>query len=268
MSDYLDGLENRSLYILREVRARLRNPAILWSMGKDSTTLLNLCRKAFFGVVPFPVIHLDTSYKFPEMYQFRDHWAKEWGLNLLVVKNQEALQQGMGPDHGALECCTQLKTNALKQAVHSYGFDGLLLAIRWDEHGVRAKERFFSPRDAQSNWSHGHQPTELWGRFPATTASDGGHLRIHPMLHWKELDVWEYMLKENLPANPLYFAANGKRYRSLGCQTCTVPMTSQAQSVADIVDELRSTRSAERAGRMLDKERVFIMQKLRSLGYM
>ncbi len=268
MSEYLDDLENRSIYVIREVRARLGNPAILWSMGKDSTTLLTLCRKAFFGVVPFPVIHLDTSYKFPEMYGFRDYWAKEWGLNLLVVKNEEALGLGVGPSMGALECCNQLKTNALRQAVKKFGFDGLLLAIRWDEHGVRAKERFFSPRDAGSAWLHGEQPAELWGRFPAAAATDGGHLRVHPMLHWRELDVWEYVRRNGVPANPLYFARDGKRYRSLGCHTCTVPVESQAATLSEIVDELRCTRSAERAGRMLDKERAFIMQKLRSLGYM
>lgn len=265
---YLTELENRTLYVLREVKARLRNPAILWSMGKDSTTLLNLCRKAFFGTVPFPVLHLDTSFKFPEMYQFRDHWAKQWGLNLLVVRNEEALEQGVNPASGALHCCTQLKTNALKLAVRNYGFDGLLLAIRWDEHGVRAKERFFSPRNADSNWAHGQQPTELWDRFPVAQSTASGHLRIHPMLHWREVDVWHYILQENLPANPLYFADQGKRYRSLGCQTCTVPMDSNASTVAEIVHELQTTRSAERAGRLLDKERVFIMQKLRSLGYM
>jgi sulfate adenylyltransferase subunit 2 len=265
---FLDGLEARSIFTLREVRARLTNPAVLWSMGKDSTTLLHLCRKAFFGRVPFPVLHLDTGHKFPEMYAFRDRLAREWDLDLRVVRNQQALDAGVGPARGALECCTRLKTGALKQALEQHRFDGLLLAIRWDEHGVRAKERVFSPRDAESAWDYDHQPCELWARFPTTPATPGGHVRVHPLLHWREVDVWEYVLREGLPVNPLYFARDGRRFRSLGCEPCTVPIQSQAADVAAIVDELKRVRTAERAGRLLDKERAFIMQKLRAMGYM
>jgi sulfate adenylyltransferase subunit 2 len=266
LPDDLRALESRTIYILREIRAEARRPAILWSMGKDSTALLHLCRKAFFGEIPFPVIHLDTTFKIPEMYAFRTELAARWGLDLRVATNQAAMDEGMGPTRGAEACCTALKTEPLKRVIAEHRFDALLLAIRRDEHGVRGKERVFSPRDRDGRWDYLQQPLEMWDTVPPIP--DDNHLRVHPMLQWTELDVWRYTATEGIPVSPLYFARDGLRYRSLGCGPCTVAVESQATSIPEIVTELRSTRTAERAGRLQDKERAFVMQKLRSMGYM
>lgn len=263
----LKDLENRTIYILRETYADFNRPAVLWSMGKDSTTMLWLCRKAFFGKIPFPVIHIDTGYKFKQMYQFREELAREWGLDLLIARNEEACKEGVGPETGKLECCTMLKTEALKQILEKHGFDALILAIRRDEHGIRAKERYFSPRDEEFKWDYRDQPLEMWDQFQGLVG-EGFHMRIHPILHWRELDVWEYVKMEGIPINPMYFARNGQRYRSLGCEPCTLPVESNAATIEEIVEELRTTRVAERSGRAQDKEKSFTMQKLRALGYM
>ncbi len=262
----LKALEDRSIYILRELRAEARRPAILWSMGKDSTALLQLCRRAFFGEVPFPVLHMDTTLKLPQMYAFREELTERWRLDLRVVSNQQALDAGMGPAEGAEACCSALKTAPLQQAVSEQGYDALLLAIRRDEHGVRGKERVFSPRDEDGRWDYLQQPLELWDTVPEI--ADGTHLRVHSMLHWTEVDVWRYTGAAQVPVNPLYFSRDGRRYRSLGCGPCTIAVDSEAASIPEIVAELRETRTAERAGRVQDKERAFVMQKLRSLGYM
>ncbi len=266
--DRLSELENRSIYIIREAYSQFDRLAALWSVGKDSTTLLWLCKKAFFGRIPFPVIHIDTTHKFPEMYTFRDELVKEWGLDLLVARNEEALAAGVGP-HGEskLECCDALKTQALKQFIAQNRFEGLLLGIRRDEHGIRAKERYFSPRDRQFRWNYEDQPPELWDQY-TTEADEEFHLRVHPVLEWRELDIWRYVRRENLPVNQLYFAKNGKRYRSLGCQTCCAPVDSEASTIDEIIAEIETGRTAERAGRAQDKEDAYTMQKLRSLGYM
>ena len=263
----LKDLENRTIYILRETYADFNRPAVLWSMGKDSTTMLWLCRKAFFGKIPFPVIHIDTGYKFKQMYQFREELAREWGLDLLIARNEEACKVGVGPETGKLECCTMLKTEALKQTLEKHGFDALILAIRRDEHGIRAKERYFSPRDEEFKWDYRDQPLEMWDQFQGLVG-EGFHMRIHPILHWRELDVWEYVKMEGIPVNPMYLARNGQRYRSLGCEPCTLPVESNAATIEEIVEELRTTRVAERSGRAQDKEKSFTMQKLRALGYM
>ena len=263
----LKDLENQSLYILREAYAEFEKPAVLWSTGKDSTAALWLCRKAFFGKIPFPVIHIDTGYKFKQMYEFRDRIAREWGLDLIVAQNEEALKGGAGPKDGKFECCTILKTEALKECLDEHGFDALILAIRRDEHGIRAKERYFSPRDEQFKWDYRDQPLEMWDQFQGL-AQKGTHMRIHPILHWRELDVWEYVRQEKMPVNQMYFAKDGKRYRSLGCEPCTLPIESDAVTMDEIVQELRETKIAERSGRAQDKERAFTMQKLRALGYM
>lgn len=263
----LKDLENKSLYIMREALSQFKRPAVLWSMGKDSTAVLWLCKKAFYGQIPFPVIHIDTTYKFAEMYSFRDALAREWGLDLIVAKNEEAIAEGVGPENGAIECCTRLKTQALMKCLDENGFDALILAIRRDEHGIRAKERYFSPRDGDFKWDYRDQPLEMWDQYQGISDPDA-HVRVHPILHWRELDVWEYMRRENLPANPMYFAKNGKRYRSLGCEPCTSPVSSSAATIDEIVSELRETRVAERSGRAQDKEKAFAMQKLRALGYM
>lgn len=258
-------LENKSIYIIREAYAEFKNLASLWSMGKDSTALLWLIRKAFFGKIPFPIIHIDTGYKFPQMYKFRDKLAKEWGFNLQVARNEEAIKKGVSHDIGNLECCTQLKTDALKMFLDKYKFEGLFLAIRRDEHAIRAKERYFSPRDDDFKWDYKDQPLEMWEKFQRVLS---GHLRIHPILHWREIDIWRYLKAEGIPVNPLYFARDGRRYRSLGCTTCTVPIESNAATIDDIIKELETTKRAEREGRSQDKEKTFMMQKLRALGYM
>ncbi len=263
----LQELENKSIYIIREAYAEFKRPAVLWSTGKDSTATLWLCRKAFFGKIPFPVIHIDTSYKFKEMYVFRDNLAKEWGLDLIVTQNKEAVKDGVSPKEGKFECCTKLKTQALMQLLAERKFDALILAIRRDEHGIRAKERYFSPRDSDFRWNYKDQPLEMWDQYQSIT-EDKTHTRVHPILHWRELDVWEYVQQEKLPMNPMYFARNGKRYRSLGCEPCTFPIDSNAKTIDEIVEELRVSKVAERSGRAQDKEKSFTMQKLRALGYM
>ncbi|HHL40091.1 MAG TPA: sulfate adenylyltransferase subunit 2 [Deltaproteobacteria bacterium] len=266
--DHLSALENKSIFIIREAYYRFRNIAMLWSVGKDSTTLLWLCRKAFFGRIPFPVIHIDTGYKFPEMYRFRDEYARKWGLNLIVGRNEEKIAEGMGPDKGAkLDCCNELKTNALKQTIAKYGIDALLLGIRRDEHGIRAKERVFSPRDDDFKWNYEDQPAELWDQYKSTAAEDN-HFRIHPILHMTELDIWRYIRRENIPLSELYLARDGKRYRSLGCVPCCGPVESTASNVDEIIYEIEHSTTSERAGRAQDKEDAYTMQKLRSLGYM
>lgn len=264
----LRELENTTIYILREAYRKHRRLAFLWSMGKDSTTLLWMARKAFFGRLPFPVLHVDTSYKFPQMYEYRRRMTREWGLDLIVHRNEEALAAGMGPaNHSTLECCNALKTQALRQAIERYDFEALLLGIRRDEHGIRAKERVFSPRDEDFRWNYLDQPPELWDLYQARS-SEMQHLRVHPLLHWREVDIWEYVRAEGVPLPDLYFATSGTRYRSIGCRTCCRPFESSAATVAEVIAELRDATEGERAGRAQDKEDEATMQKLRALGYM
>jgi len=265
--NYLDELEAQSIYVMREAYAQFRRIAILWSIGKDSTTLLWMARKAFFDRLPFPVVHIDTSYKFKEIYEFRDRIAREWRLDLRIARNERALEEGMGPNIGKLECCSALKTDALKSALDRHGFRAILLGIRRDEHGIRAKERYFSPRDRDFSWDYGNQPAELWDQYQSRVASED-HIRVHPMLHWTEQDVWEYVERESMPVVGLYFAKDGRRYRSIGCECCCAAVPSSAETLPGIVEELRTTTTSERAGRAQDKESAYIMQKLRSLGYM
>ncbi len=264
--DRLDQLEAQSIYIIREAYYHYKNIALLWSIGKDSTTLAWLCRKAFFGKIPFKALHIDTSYKFKEMYEFRDEYSKKWGFDLVVSRNEEALAAGMNCAK-KLECCTALKTEGLKMAIAKYGFEALLLGIRRDEHGVRAKERIFSPRNEQFQWNYQDQPPELWDQYKSQ-AEENTHVRVHPLLGWTELDIWEYIRREQIPITDLYFSKNGKRYRSIGCTTCCNPVDSMASNVDEIIYELQHTNTSERAGRAQDKEDTYTMQKLRALGYM
>jgi len=236
-------------------------------MGKDSTTLLWITRKAFFGQIPFPVIHIDTGFKFQEIYAFRDRYTQEWGLDLVISHNAAAFRAGVHPEKGKFRCCHALKTEALKNCIASYKFKALLLAIRRDEHGIRAKERYFSPRDNGFKWNYQKQPVELWDLYQAKLNSEE-HFRIHPLLHWTELDTWKYIQREKIPVVPLYFAKNGLRYRSIGCQACCSPVNSRADTIRKIISELENTDIAERSGRAQDKEDAYTMQKLRSLGYM
>ncbi len=264
--DHLRELEAKSIYIIREAYAQNKNLAVLWSIGKDSTALLWLVRKAFFGKVPIPALHIDTTFKFPEMYKFRDHYAKEWNLDLLIAKNEEAIGKGMNYDNtDAFTCCHELKTVALQKSIKNLKLDGLFVGIRRDEHGIRAKERYFSERDDDFKWDYKNQPAEMWNLLHK---KEEGHLRIHPLLHWTELNIWQYIALEGIPINELYFSKNGRRYRSLGCMPITKNIESDAKDVWEIIEELKHTKLAERAGRAQDKEKAYVMQKLRSLGYM
>jgi len=268
--DCLDELESQSIFIMREARKKFSRLAMLWSVGKDSTTMICIARKAFYGRVPFPVIHIDTGKKFREMYEFRDRCVREWGLKLIIAQKTDADELGIGPDK-KIRCCDYRKTQALKDAIEQHRFEALILGIRRDEHGVRAKERVFSPRDQDFRWNYKDQAPELWDQYK-TKREGEQHLRIHPLLQWTELDVWEYIRRENLPINPLYFSgtrAAGKRFRSLGCETCTNPVESAASTVDEIIEEIKTNRNvSERSGRAQDKEEADAMQKLRALGYM
>ena len=266
-SDHLDKLENQSIFILREAYKKFKKLAMLWSIGKDSNVLLWLARKAFYGHCPIPLVHIDTSYKIPEMIEFRDKYAKEWNLNLIVGQNKQALAEGMNHTKGRIVCCTALKTNGLQQIMEQYDYKGLILGIRRDEESTRAKERYFSPRDKNFEWDFKDQPPELWDQFK-TNFDENTHIRIHPLLHWTEVNVWEYIKRENIPFVSLYFAKDGKRYRSLGCAPCTTPIVSNAKSVDDIIAELKATKTSERAGRAQDQEDTYAMQRLRAKGYM
>jgi sulfate adenylyltransferase subunit 2 len=266
---YLNELESKSIYIIREAYWQYKNNlALLWSMGKDSTTLLHLARKAFLGDIPIPVIHIDTSFKFKEIYKFRDKYAKKWRLNLVIAKNDAALETGVSADDDRFTCCSALKTEALKQLLASQKLKALLVGIRRDEHSIRAKERYFSPRDKEFKWDYQNQSPELWSEYYKTKQGEDSHLRIHPLLHWREIDIWRYIKQERLPVVNLYFSKRGKRYRSIGCGCCCEPVASSADNISKIIKEIQDTNISERSGRTQDKEKEYMMQKLRSLGYM
>lgn len=263
----LRELEGQASSIVYEAYKRFGRIAMLWSMGKDSTALLHLVRRTFRGKLPFSVVHIDTSYKFPEIYAFRDRLVKEWELPLRVVQAQESLDQGMNCQISRQKCCHALKTEPLAKYVHNEQIEALLLAIRRDEHAVRAKERVFSPRQADFSWDYHSQPPELWG-MAATSLHSGEHIRVHPLLEWTEEDVWEYIRRHKVPVLDLYYAHQGQRYRSVGCKCCCVPVAGEATGPSEVLAELRQKRQAERAGRAQDKENEYAMLKLRSLGYM
>ena len=263
--DHLDELEAQSIYIFREAFARLKKLALLWSLGKDSNVMIWLARKAFFGKVPFPALHVDTQKKFPEMYAFRDRYAKEWGLDLKVdyCPPIEEIDPTLPP---AARSAAR-KTEGLKLALAKYGFDGLIAGIRRDEEATRAKERVFSPRGLEGGWDVRDQPPEFWDHFNASVPQ-GAHLRVHPILHWTEEDIWAYTARENIPIIPLYLSKNGKRYRSLGDQDITNPVVSDASNIAEILAELKATKIPERAGRALDHETEDAFERLRVAGYL
>jgi sulfate adenylyltransferase subunit 2 len=292
--DQLDQLEHRSVHILREAYAAFRNLGMLWSIGKDSTVLLWLTRKAFFGHVPFPLIHIDTSFKIPEMIQYRDRLVAEWGLNLMYGQNEAALAADRTFPAGAVErmtCCSLLKTEALTRTLsgewpryrfnhvmkryerdsNTEPFTGVIVGARADEEGSRSKERYFSPRTDRNAWELGDQPPEFWNQYK-TDFAPGTHVRIHPLLDWTELNIWEYIAREAIPIVGLYFdRGDGVRYRSLGCGPCTQPVASTASTVADIIVELRSGRFAniaERSGRAQDAADGGGLETLRRDGYM
>src|SRR6266498_3129424 len=269
--DQLSKLENQSIYILREAFNKFEHLAMLWSIGKDSTVLLWLARKAFFGHVPFPLVHVDTSYKIPSMIEYRDRLCREWNLQLVVGRNEAVLKSGVTYPNGKatrVECCGTLKKDGLKQVLDQHHFTGVIVGVRRDEEPTRAKERYFSPRDKNMEWNVEDQPPELWDQFK-TDYDKGTHIRIHPLLHWTELNIWEYIERESIPVIPLYFAnEKGERYRSIGCAPCTFPIKSNAKTVRDIIEELRHTRTSERSGRAQDQESEDAFEKLRRDGYM
>jgi len=267
---HLDSLESQSVYILREAHRKFKRLAMLWSIGKDSSVLLWLARKAFFGHVPMPCVHVDTSYKIPEMIQFRDQKVKEWNVELVIGQNKAALAAGKTFPNGALtrvECCGLLKKDALQQVIEEKDYQAVIVGIRRDEEGTRAKERYFSPRDRNFEWNFKDQPPELWDQFK-TDFDPGTHIRIHPLLHWTEMNVWEYIEREKIPIVDLYFAKDGFRYRSLGCAPCTKPVPSQATTVAEIIEELKATKVSERSTRAQDQESEDAFERLRASGYM
>ncbi|MFA7674244.1 MAG: sulfate adenylyltransferase subunit CysD, partial [Clostridia bacterium] len=261
--DHLDKLEAKSIYIIREAYSCFKSLCMLWSIGKDSTVLLCLARKAFYGHVPFPLVHIDTHYKIPEMIKYRDDLAMKWDLDMIYGENKEALDKKLTfPDGNCthLECCKNLKTEALQHTLmgdwpryrlnHDTGkyeadlnnepYTGVIVGVRADEEGSRSKERYFSPRDVNNDWDIGDQPPEFWGQFK-TDFAPGTHLRIHPLLDWTELDIWEYIRRESVPVVSLYFdKGEGKRYRSLGCWPCTKCVESTAKDLDDIVEELKT----------------------------
>ena len=292
--DHLYELENRSVYILREAYANIKSLGMLWSMGKDSTVLLWLTRKAFFGHIPFPLIHIDTHFKIPEMIRYRDQMVQELHLNMIVGSNLEALEAKRTFPDGTLDrlsCCATLKTQALKQTLDGTGprfrfnhekgiyereerptpFTGVIVGGRADEEGSRSKERYFSARDEQNEWNITNQAPEFWNQFK-TEFAPGTSVRVHPLLDWTELDIWEYIRAENIPTVSLYYnQGDGKRYRSLGCYPCTFPVESEARNVDEIIKELsvgKFATIAERSGRAQDKDDGGSLETLRRGGYM
>ena len=226
-------LESQTEFILKEAKARFKKPVMLWAGGKDSTTMLTIARKAFSQLpkFPFPVMLIDTGYQFKETYEYMEKYAQEWKLNFIRFKNEKALKKGINPfttDH--FRCCNALKTEALSMAIKKYKFDAVLVGIRWDEHGVRGKESYFSWRD------------------------NPPHMRVHPILNWSEKEIWGYLKKNKIPYNPLYDRVEHGNliFRSIGCWPCTKPIPKE--------------RIEERGGRALDKEE--LMEDLRALGYM
>ncbi len=264
---HLDALEAETIYILREAFNKIDKLAMLWSFGKDSQAVLWMARRAFFGHVPFPVVHIDTSYEPPEMLLFRDRIAAQWRLDLVVGRNEAALAEGMNHTKGRITCCTALKTEALKQTIAAHGFTGIIAGIRRDEEGTRAKERVFSPRSAEGRYDSRNQPPEFWDQY-MTDFPKGTHVRVHPLLHWTEIDVWRYIQREEIPIPQMYFARNGKRFRSLGCRPITHPIESNASNIDEIITELESTKVGERAGRAQDHYERNAMQKLRAKGFL
>jgi sulfate adenylyltransferase subunit 2 len=261
----LDALEAQSIFIFREAFARIRPLALLWSLGKDSNVMIWLARKAFLGEIPFPVAHLDTGLEFDEAYAFRDTYAKEWNLNLIADSCPpiEATDPTLPP--GARVAAR--KSLGLAQTVERYGFSGIFAGIRRDEQATRAKERVFSPRGLDGTWDVRDQPPEFWDQFNADFPP-GTHIRIHPLLHWTELDIWRYIEREGIPVCELYFAKNGKRFRSLGEKGITEPFPSEASTIAEVIAELAATRTSERAGRTMDHESEDVFERLRAGGYL
>jgi sulfate adenylyltransferase subunit 2 len=293
---HLEALEAESIYILREAAAEFARPVMLYSIGKDSSVMLRLAQKAFFpGRIPFPLLHVDTSYKFPEMIEFRDRYTKEIGAELIVHQNREALAAGANPFAlGTQKCCGLLKTRALLDALEAGGFTAAFGGARRDEEKSRAKERVYSFRDAHGQWDPKNQRPELWNIFNSKI-DKGESIRVFPLSNWTELDIWLYIHAENIPIVPLYFARerevverNGSlvliyskdqllpgentklvscRMRSLGCMPCTGAIRSTADTVPKIIEEMFTFRRSERENRAIDHDEEGSMELKKREGY-
>ena len=294
--EHLRALEAESIFILREAAAEFARPVMLYSIGKDSSVMLRLAQKAFYpGRIPFPLLHIDTSYKFPEMIEFRDWYARHIGAELIVHTNQKALDEGANPySLGTQKCCGLLKTRALLDALAEGEFDAAFGGARRDEEKSRAKERVYSFRDAMGQWDPKNQRPELWNLFNSRHRK-GESIRIFPLSNWSELDVWLYIQKEQIPIVPLYFAKERKavvrghsvlllqtgvrllpgekpqpikcRMRSLGCVPCTGAIRSEADTVSKIIDEMVAFQRSERENRVIDHDEEGSMELKKREGY-
>jgi sulfate adenylyltransferase subunit 2 len=293
----LHRLEAEAIYIFREVAAEFRKPVLLYSIGKDSSVLLHLARKAFFpSPLPFPVLHIDTTWKFREMIRFRDETVARLGLKLIVHVNRDGMAEGVTPfTHGSSLYTHLMKTEALKQALTSHGFDAAFGGARRDEEKSRAKERVFSFRSASHVWDPKNQRPELWHIYNCRIAA-GESIRVFPLSNWTELDVWRYIEHQDIPVVPLYFAAPRPvversgglividderfplepderpvtrmvRFRTLGCYPLTAAVESGAATIADIVNEMAAAQTSERAGRLIDHDQSDSMEKKKREGY-
>ncbi|PVZ16095.1 MULTISPECIES: sulfate adenylyltransferase subunit CysD [unclassified Pseudomonas] len=298
---HLKQLEAESIHIIREVAAEFDNPVMLYSIGKDSAVMLHLARKAFFpGKLPFPVLHVDTRWKFQEMYKFRDQMVKDMNLDLLVHINPEGVEQNVNPfTHGSSKHTDIMKTQGLKQALDKYGFDAAFGGARRDEEKSRAKERVYSFRDSKHRWDPKNQRPELWNIYNGKV-NKGESIRVFPLSNWTELDIWQYIYLEGIPIVPLYFAAerpviekNGTllmidddrileylsdeekarivnkkvRFRTLGCYPLTGAVESEADTLTDIIQEMLLTRTSERQGRVIDHDAAGSMEDKKRQGY-
>jgi len=301
---HLNQLESESIHIMREVAAEFKNPVMLYSVGKDSSVMIRLAQKAFHpGPFPFPLMHIDTGYKFDEMYGFRDEFVKKIGARLIVERNEEWIARGAHPStFGVDKCCAYLKTQGLLNAIAKHGFDAAFGGARRDEEKSRAKERIFSLRDAFGQWDPKNQRPELWDIYN-TRLNDGESVRVFPLSNWTELDVWQYIRQENIPVVPLYFARKRKvinrngilipvenrtvamgrgnenkladytveetvcRFRSLGCIPCTGAVRSAAVSVDEIIAEVAAARKSERENRVIDLTSDSSMEQKKREGY-
>ncbi|AWB66736.1 sulfate adenylyltransferase subunit CysD [Saccharobesus litoralis] len=294
---HLKQLEAESIHIFREVAAEFENPVMLYSVGKDSSVLLHLARKAFYpGKIPFPLLHVDTGWKFREMIEFRDRMAKELDFELLVHQNPEGLAQGVGPfSHGSAVHTDIMKTQALKQALDKYGFDAAFGGARRDEEKSRAKERVYSFRDKKHRWDPKNQRPELWNIYNSKVAK-GESIRVFPLSNWTELDIWQYIYLENIQIPDLYFSKERPvvmrdgvkimvdddrmpleegekpdmemvRFRTLGCYPLTGAVNSEAATLPEIIQEMLLTTTSERQGRVIDSDSAGSMEKKKIEGY-
>ena len=294
---HLKQLEAESIHIIREVAAEFQNPVMLYSIGKDSSVMVRLAQKAFApGRLPFPLLHVDTTWKFRDMTRFRDEFCKANGFDLLVYTNREAADQGMNPfDYGSNKYTGIMKTEALKQALNKYGFDAAFGGARRDEEKSRAKERVYSFRDRLHQWDPKNQRPELWNLYNGKV-NKGESIRVFPLSNWTELDVWQYIHLENIPIVPLYFAADRPvvnrdgtmimvdddrmrlhpgeqpelkrvRFRTLGCYPLTGAIESNATSLPEIIEEMLLAKNSERQGRVIDHDEAGSMEQKKREGY-